>query len=164
MKDKIYNYLKNKKILILGLGREGKSTYNFIRSIDKTVKLAISDLNEIKDKDVLDDNNVILYSGDDYLNICNDYDIIIKGPGVIIKDYLSDDVKKRITCQTDLFIKFCENKVIGITGTKGKSTTSSLLYHILINTGKDAVLIGNVGVPVFDVIDKIKKDVNAPRL
>ena len=158
MKDKIYNYLKNKKILILGLGREGKSTYNFIRSIDKTIKLAISDLNEIKDNDVLDDNNVILYSGDDYLNICNDYDIIIKGPGVIIKDYLSDDVKKRITCQTDLFIKFCENKVIGITGTKGKSTTSSLLYHILINTNKDAVLIGNVGVPVFDAIDKIKKD------
>ena len=58
MKDKIYEYLKNKSVLILGLGREGKSTYNLIRSIDKDKVLGIADLKKITDTDILNDKNV----------------------------------------------------------------------------------------------------------
>lgn len=158
MKEKIYSYLKDKKILILGFGREGKSTYNFIRGCDKNIEIAIADINNIDDDVVKHDPNVILHCGNDYLDCCSEYDVIIKGPGVIIKDYLDDAVKERITCQTDLFIKYCPCKTIGITGTKGKSTTSSLLYHILKNINQKTVLMGNIGIPCFDMIDTIEDD------
>ena len=89
MKDKIFEYLKSKgKILILGFGREGKSTYNLIRSIDPSITIGIADLKEITDEKVLSDNNVVLHIGDNYLDSCSSYDVIVKGPGVIIKDYL----------------------------------------------------------------------------
>ena len=158
MKDKIYEELKDKKVLILGFGREGKSTYNLIREKDKDIRLGIADLKEITDPDITNDNNIDLYIGDNYLDACKDYDVIIKGPGVIIKDYLPSDIRKKITCQTDLFVKYCPNKMIGITGTKGKSTTSSLMYHILSNMNVKSILMGNIGIPVFDTIDKLEKD------
>ena len=159
MKNKIYEYLKNKgSILILGFGREGKSTYNLIRSIDSNIELGIADLKDITDEEVKNDSNVKFYIGDNYLDACYEYDVIIKGPGVIIKDYLPIDVREKITCQTDLFVKFCSAKTIGITGTKGKSTTTSLLYHILKNLSKKAILMGNIGIPVFDKIDEIEED------
>ncbi len=159
MKNKIYEYLKNKgSILILGFGREGKSTYNLIRSVDSSIQLGIADLKEITDEEVRNAPNVKFYIGDNYLDACYQYDVIIKGPGVIIKDYLPIDVRKKITCQTDLFVKFASVKTIGITGTKGKSTTTSLLYHILKNISKKAILMGNIGIPVFDKIDEIEED------
>ena len=159
MKDKIYNFLKNRgKILILGFGKEGKSTYNFLRSMDSNIEIGIADLKEITDEQVLNDSNIIFHIGDNYLDACNNYNVIIKGPGVIVKDYLSEEVRSRITCQTDLFVQFCNAKTIGITGTKGKSTTTSLMYHILKSLGKNAILMGNIGIPVFDTIDEIQDD------
>lgn len=158
IEDRIYEYLKDKKVLILGFGREGKSTYSLIRRHNEKMKLGISDLNPITDIDVLSDKNVKIYTGENYLDACSKYDIIIKGPGVIIKDMLSDKIKEKITCQTDLFVEFCPNKTIGITGTKGKSTTSSLMYHILKSTNKRAILMGNIGIPCFDTIDLINDD------
>ena len=159
MKDKIFEYLTKKgRILILGFGKEGKSTYEFIRSMDATLPIGIADMKDISCEKILFDTNVFLHIGDNYLDACCQYDVIIKGPGVIIKDYLPPEIQKRITCQTDLFVHFCEAKMIGITGTKGKSTTTSLLYHILKSLGKKAILMGNIGIPVFDTIDEIEED------
>lgn len=159
MKDEIFKYLKNKgKILILGFGREGKSTYNLIREMDSSLPIGIADLKEITDEEVKGDNNVTFYIGDNYLDACELYDVVIKGPGVIIKDYISLENRNKITCQTDLFVQFCSALTIGITGTKGKSTTTSLMYHILKNIGKKAIIMGNIGIPVFDTIDEIDND------
>ena len=141
MKDEIFKYLKNKgKILILGFGREGKSTYNFIREMDSSLPIGIADLKEITDEEVKGDNNVTFYIGDNYLDACELYDVVVKGPGVIIKDYISLENRNKITCQTDLFVQFCSALTIGITGTKGKSTTTSLMYHILKNIGKKGII------------------------
>ena len=159
MKDEIFKYLKNKgKILILGFGREGKSTYNLIREMDSSLPIGIADLKEITDEEVKGDNNVTFYIGDNYLDACELYDVVVKGPGVIIKDYISLENRNKITCQTDLFVQFCNALTIGITGTKGKSTTTSLMYHILKNIGKKAIIMGNIGIPVFDTIDEIDND------
>ena len=154
MKDKIIKFLTGKKILILGFGREGKSAYKFIKENNiKYSSLGIADKNEITI-----DENIKLHIGEDYLNSTKEYDLVIKSPGIIIKDYIDDIEKEKITSLTDIFLMFCENKIVGITGTKGKSTTSSLIYHILKDNNYDALLIGNIGVPCFDVIDKINKD------
>lgn len=158
MKNKIFGYLKDKSILLLGFGKEGRSTYHFIRECNSEIKLCIADIKEIEDKEIRNDPNVTLYCGKDYLNACYDYDVIIKGPGVVIKDSLEDKVKEKITCQTDLFLKFCPGKTIGITGTKGKSTTSSLLYHILKKLNQKVVFMGNIGIPCFDILDEIDSD------
>lgn len=158
MKNKIYEFLNNKSILILGFGKEGKSTYNLIREKYKDINIGIADMKEITDLDVVNDKNITFHIGENYLDACYNYDVIIKGPGVIIKDYLPDDIKHKITCQTDLFVRYCPCKMIGITGTKGKSTTSSLMYHILKNIGKKTILMGNIGVPVFDTIDSLDND------
>ena len=51
-----------------------------------------------------------------------------------------------------------KKQIIGITGTKGKSTTTTLLYHILKEAGKSCVLAGNIGIPAFDVAEEIGED------
>lgn len=158
MKDKIYHDIKDKKILLLGFGKEGKSTYRFLRTCDPKLEFGIADMKKIEDQEVVQDQHVTLYCGENYLDACYEYDLIIKGPGVIIKDYLTEDVKQKITCQTDLFLKFCPTKTIGITGTKGKSTTSSLLYHMLKKLNQKVILMGNIGIPCFDTLDEIDQD------
>ena len=153
MKEKIIENLRDKKILILGFGREGKSTLAFLEKELPDAEIAIADLNPIK--------NVVKYTtftGPEYLECCKNYDIIIKAPGVAIKNDLPDSEKAKITSQTDLFLQAYRNQTIGITGTKGKSTTSSLIYHVLQAAGKKSILVGNIGKPCFDSIDEITPD------
>ncbi len=148
----ICNSLINKKILILGFGREGKSTYRFIRKHMPDQMIGIYDKNAIQE--ILE--NVTIHGGDSFYDILSEYDLIIKSPGIVLK--LQDEaILKKITSQTDLFLEFYRDQVIGITGTKGKSTTAALLYHVLQNTGKDTLLAGNIGIPVFDVLENIRE-------
>ena len=149
MKNQIIDFLRDKKILILGFGREGKSSLDFIRRELPQAEVAIADQQEI----VVENTTVI--SGENYLDACKDYDLILKAPGVIIKDYLDAETKAKITSQTDLFMRVFSRQIIGVTGTKGKSTTSSLIYHVLKSAGRDAQLVGNIGKPCFDILDKI---------
>ena len=152
MKDQIIEFLRDKSILILGFGREGRSSLEFIRQNLPEATVAIADQAEITD-DVVKNTTVI--SGENYLDACKNYDIILKAPGVIIKDALDDATKAKITSQTDLFMRVYHRQVIGVTGTKGKSTTSSLIHHVLKTAGFDTQLVGNIGKPCFDVIDQI---------
>lgn len=152
MKEQIIEKLRGQKILILGFGREGKSTLAFLNRELPDAEIAIADINSIEDESVV---KYTTFTGPDYLNCCKDYNVIIKAPGVSIKNDLPDSEKAKITSQTDLFLQAYRNQTIGITGTKGKSTTSSLIYHILQKTGKKSVLVGNIGKPCFDFLDEI---------
>ena len=62
---------------------------------------------------------------------------------------------ERITSQTDLFLQACHKQVVGVTGTKGKSTTSSLIHHILKSAGRKTFLAGNIGVPFFNIVEQL---------
>ena len=150
----IYDYFKNKKVLILGFGREGKSTYNYIRKFDKDFPIAIADKNEI----TVDDENVTLICGEKYLDAINEYDLVMKSPGISLRDF-TVRTGTVVTCQTDLFLKFAPLKKIGITGTKGKTTTSNLIYEIVKAAGINACMIGNMGIPVFDSLGEKNYDV-----
>ena len=152
MINNIINYLKDKKILILGFGREGKSTYNFIRKYLPDKELYIGDINNID----IDDDKVILKTGEDYLDNLSDYDLVIKSPGISFKDVDTKNVN--ISSQLELFLEFVPNKMIGITGTKGKSTTTSLIYKVLTDQNVDAILMGNIGRPLLDYIEDIKEN------
>ena len=146
----IIDYIKDKKVLILGFGREGKSTYNYIRKHLPEKELTVGDMN----KPQIDDGKVNLIYGDDYLKHLGEFDIVFKSPGIA---FLEDDMypeTTEITCQTDMFLRFCKPTVVGITGSKGKTTTSTLIYEILRAGGVNTCLIGNIGVPVFEKADE----------
>ena len=154
MIDSICRRLSGKRILIAGFGREGKSTLRFLQQYMPDAIVGIADKNESAFQDV-DKERYDLFFGDDYLRAASDYDIVIKTPGISVKDI--DINLSLISSQTDLFLEAYHNQVIGVTGTKGKSTTSSLIYHLLKESGNDVILAGNIGIPILDCVSDINE-------
>ena len=147
MFDLILKRLRDKRILILGFGREGRSSLAFVKKYLPEAVVAVADKNQMED---------VQHFGTSYLEAIYDYDIVIKTPGISLKDV---DVKGvEITSQTDLFLSQFHSQTIGISGTKGKSTTTSLIYHLLKESGHDAILTGNIGIPCFDIMEQIHED------
>ena len=141
----ILNRLRGKRILVLGFGREGRSTLRFLQKYLPDAIVAVADKNAI---------DGVTHSGEGYLEAMYNYDIVIKTPGISLKDFDTKGVE--ITSQTDLFLSQFHTQTIGITGTKGKSTTTSLIYHLLKSSGRDAILTGNIGIPSFDIMEDIQ--------
>ena len=127
----IKDVLDNKRILIFGYGREGKSTEAYIKN---HVRYKSLDVFEGKIEDIDEDK----------------YDIIMKSPGIVMLGH-----NDKYSSQTELFINEYHDRIVGVTGTKGKSTTSAMLAHTLNECGKKAILLGNIGKPCFDMIDEI---------
>ncbi|MDD2391966.1 MAG: UDP-N-acetylmuramoyl-L-alanine--D-glutamate ligase [Bacilli bacterium] len=148
MKNKIIEYLKDKNILILGFGKEGRSTYNFIRK-NSDCFLTVFDEYEIKDKPEEINTKYIV----EKLNkeILEKYDLIIKSPGISLKNI--DTQGLNISSQLQLILMVAKDNIIGITGTKGKSTTSSLMYKVIKDQYENTFLLGNIGIPILDYID-----------
>lgn len=131
------NKFRGKKIAVLGLGIEGLSTAKFLEEQGTEVI-------------TLDQKQ-----GKDYLKNLNQYDLLVRSPGVkleFLKKYVSKD---KITSQTKLFFDLCPCPIIGVTGTKGKGTTSSLIYEMLRKQDLDVYLGGNIGKPPLDFLDKL---------
>ena len=161
MYNKILEHLKNKKIAIVGFGREGKSTYKFIRKYLNNQELEILDGNEKLlelNEELKNDKNLKIITGKNYLDNLEKYDLIIKSPGVKFKDLDISKFEDKITSQLGLTLDFYKQNVIGITGTKGKSTTTSLIFKVLKDQGYDAYLLGNIGIPIFDYIEKFNEN------
>lgn len=158
MIDKLIDYLKDKKILILGFGKEGVSTYKFIRKHFPDKKIYISDKKTTNEEIIKKDINVNINFGDNYLDNLKDFDIIMKSPGISFANINIDSFKDKIKSELELFLEYMDVKTIGVTGSKGKSTTSSIIYEILKKEKKETLLLGNIGIPVFDLIDDITKD------
>lgn len=148
--------LQDKSILILGFGREGQDNYLFLRKVFPEKFLAIADKKEIKEFDkktqtaLKKDKKLKLYFGKDYLSEIGDYEIILKTPGISQKELGS--LKPKIISQTQIFFDNFNGKIIGITGTKGKGTTSSLIYNTLKKAGLNVAIGGNIGHPVLQTL------------
>lgn len=155
MIKKIVEFFKDKKIAILGFGLEGKSTYKFIRKYLPKQQLYILDKCSGEN---IEDGFTTFITGEEYLNNLESYDVIMKSPGISFKDIDISKFKNKIYSQLELFLQYTKSFTIGVTGTKGKSTTSSLIYEMLVKQNKDAELLGNIGLPIFDEIEKIKDD------
>ncbi len=121
--------LKDKKILILGFGIEGKATLAFLKHFFPKKEIGIADAKD----------------GPDYLKKQKGYDLVIKTP--LIPRRL---VTEPYTTATNIFFANTKGKIIGVTGSKGKSTTASLIHAILRNAGIKTKLIGNIGNPMLD--------------
>ncbi len=160
MFESIGKKIEGKKVLILGFGKEGQSSFRFLSSYFPDIEVGISDKNPELLSEVSEEMRISgkFHIGATYLNNISDYDLIIKSPGIPASLLDGKVSSKIITSQTDLFLAQFRNRVIGVTGTKGKSTTSSLIYHILLNKFENVHLVGNIGIPPFDLIEEIKDD------
>ena len=150
--------LAKRKLLILGFGREGQSTYHYIRKNFPDIPIGIADHDtEIREKkaEIIFAPNISFHLGEKYLESISDYQLIIKSPGIGLPSDLKIDAGTILTSQTHLMLEAFHRQIIGITGTKGKSTTSSLVYHLLKTAGKRSILVGNIGLPPFDYLDQV---------
>lgn len=159
MLELILNQIRDKKIIILGFGREGVSSYRFLRKHFPDMDIVAADRSEnLKIDEYKNDKHLKFIMGKDYDRNLNDYDLILKTPGVNLNNINYFIQPQRITSQTELFLYGYNHQVIGVTGTKGKSTTSSLIYHILSNSRGNTFLAGNIGRPFFDIVDQLDDD------
>ena len=148
------------RILIVGLAREGESTFRFLRSLFPTLDIGLTDQKDIESlslflKDCAQhDQYAHFYTGENALTDPGQYNLIIRSPGVPLNSPLLEKArlkKLEITSQTKIFFENTSAKIIGITGTKGKSTTSSLIYHVLLKNHFPVKLVGNIGKPVLSL-------------
>lgn len=153
MHNNIIDYIKNKKIAILGFGREGKSSYKLIRKYLPKKEITVLDQSLKALENILDENLKLIT--ENYLDILDNYDLVIKSPGISL---INKTYNTEITSQFDLLLRFGNFKLIGITGTKGKSTTSSLIYEVIKNQIENTFYVGNIGIPVFDYIEEFNEN------
>jgi UDP-N-acetylmuramoylalanine--D-glutamate ligase len=167
---------KNKKILILGLGKEGLDAFFFLRKIFPKKVIGVGDKEKIKNQKlnikniIKKDRKVKWHLGENYLKAIKDYDVIIKSPGVPIHLPEVEMAYKRgkIVSPTQIFFENCPGKIVGVTGTKGKSTTTVLIYKILkeelkvhpvkfaSQTFNRVNLVGNIGKPALSLLLRAK--------
>jgi len=159
MLEKYYN----KKIVLAGFGVEGRATYDFLTSSGIVVDIAdrMEEQEFFVRNPEMQGEKANFHFGPDYLNNLKDYDVVFRSPGISpMTPEIQSLVKagKEVTSQIQLFFELARGKVIGVTGTKGKGTTSTLIYEILKSSGKDAYLGGNIGTPAIsfakDLSDK----------
>lgn len=149
---------QGQRVLILGFGREGRSTYALLRRFFPEQTIWVADQNSVCPDMLAEDESVEYLGGPDYLQTLADYDLIMKSPGVSLKDVDVAPFAARIESQLELLLSVAAEyqlHTVGVTGTKGKSTTSSLIYQILQDQGRPSLLLGNIGVPVFEHLDEI---------
>lgn len=136
------------KILILGYGKEGQALEKYF----KTHKIGPQD-KKTPEIEIWQDFTPEELLQRDY----SPYDIIFRSPSV--PPYFEEKVKGsyiKCTSITKYFIQNCHCPVIGVTATKGKGTTCSFIYHLLKAHGEDAYLVGNIGEPAINILDKVK--------
>jgi len=143
------NDLTGKKVCIVGFGREGQAMLRALEQHASSADITIADSNQ-----KLETSNQQTITGPDYLNNLSQFDTIIVSPGIPPCEEL-EAVKDKVTNSTQIFLDSIADsgaQVIGVTGTKGKSTTASILYVILKNAGEEVALVGNIGNPAMDFI------------
>jgi len=155
--------LRKKRVLVVGLARTGVATALFCAGHNAIVTATDirpeSELGEAPAK--LREAGVALELGGHHESTYMAQDLIVPSPGVPADDpFLKVARSKRITVwsEIELAYRFLEGELIGITGSNGKTTTTTLVHHILSTAGYHAILAGNVGTPLISCVDRVNAE------
>ncbi|AJA49764.1 UDP-N-acetylmuramoylalanine--D-glutamate ligase [Clostridium pasteurianum DSM 525 = ATCC 6013] len=162
--DDFKKFINNKKTAVVGIGISNRPLINFllelgaeVTAFDKKTKDEIGDaVNEFTQR------GVKLVLGKNYLDFLEGYKVIFKTPSMRIDSPALVKAKKSgayITSEMEEFVKYCPAKIIGVTGSDGKTTTTTLIYNILKEEGYKTWVGGNIGTPLFaNITDISEKD------
>ena len=153
--EEFEKYIRNKKVAIIGLGVSNIPLLDYFHKLEvdmsifdkKSDNLLLPDINEKIKK-----YNIKIHTGENYLESLVGFDIIFRSPSVrpdlpeIIKELEQGAI---LTSEIELVLDICPGTIIGVTGSDGKTTTTSLIYEILKGAGYNCYLGGNIGIPLF---------------
>ncbi len=150
--------LKNKKVCLLGLGLENLSLAEYLAK--KGIKATVFDRRSAVELggrfEKIKKLGVDFRGGGDYLKGVSGFDIIFRTPGFKTSELSNLKTNAILTSPMALFFDLCPAKIIAVTGTKGKGTTASLIFHILKMAKKMVWLAGNIGTAPFDFLEKLE--------
>jgi UDP-N-acetylmuramoylalanine--D-glutamate ligase len=156
------NKYKDQIVAVIGFGIEGKDAIKYLLEAGALVTLFDKKEESELDFSDVDKTKIKLVCGENYLNDgIVDFDYIVRSPGVYPYTRELVDAKNSgslITSAVKIFFDECQGKIIGVTGTKGKGTTSTLIYEILKADGRDVYLSGNIGKPYLELLPKLNEN------
>ena len=161
--EEFNNWLKNKKVAIIGLGVSNSPLIDYMYKMNANITVFNNKTEDKIDKSILqkiEQYKIEKHFGENYLSNLKDFDIIFKSPSVRPDlPEIQEEVKKgaKLTSEIELVIELSPCKTIAVTGSDGKTTTTSLIYEILKNKYK-CFLGGNIGIPLFTKIQEIKPE------
>lgn len=157
------DYIKNKKTAVVGIGISNRPLIKYLVKLGAEVsafdKKSREDIGSIAEE--LETLGVKLVVGQKYLEFLHGYQVIFKTPSMRIDSpaFLKAKAENTyITSEMEEFIKYCPAKIIGVTGSDGKTTTTTIIYNILKEQGYKTWVGGNIGNPLFSKIEEIGKD------
>lgn len=153
--------LKGKKVAVLGLGEENVTLVKFLANEGAAVTVCDQKIREELTSylERLKNIDFELITGDSYLDNLQNFDLIFRTPGL---PYLNSKIQEakmagaKISSQIKLFFELCPSPIIGVTGTKGKGTTTSLIGEILKASGKSVYVGGNIGNAPVGFLNELK--------
>ncbi len=148
-----------KRVALLGAGIENISLVPHLDSAGATIFICDQKDGAVSEELSKDYPAVTLVTGPDHLAKLDQYDVLFRSPGMPISriEVALKGVNKRpqLCSATDLFLGLSSSIVIGVTGTKGKGTTATMIGDILTSAGKKAVVAGNIGKPIFTIFNEL---------
>ena len=158
------NYLEGRKVAIIGLGVSNLPLLKYMYEKDAKVKVFEKKKKEEIPRKLLerlDKYDANAFFGKNCFENLKGFDIIFRSPSCLPTRKELVEEKNRgaiITSEIEMLMKMCPCKVIGVTGSDGKTTTTSLIYSILKKAGYNTYLGGNIGIPLFTKLDEIKPE------
>lgn len=160
--EEFNTYIKNKQVAIIGLGISNLPLIDYLH--EKEAKITVFDsrtITEISEEiqEKIDEYKIAYSFGKDYLKKLIKFDVIFRSPSCLptTPELVAEEQRGAIvTTEIELVIKMSPSKIIGITGSEGKTTTTTLISEIIKQSGKTCFLGGNIGIPLFTEIEKMR--------
>ena len=155
------NYLRNRKVAVIGLGVSNIPLIDYLRDQKAIVTVFDNKTIDKLDKSIMDkivDYGMEFSLGSNYLSKLKGFDIIFRSPSCLptTKELVEEEKRGAIiTTEIEMLMKLAPCKIIGVTGSDGKTTTTTLIYEILKAGGYNCYLGGNIGIPLFTKISEI---------
>lgn len=157
-------YMKGRKVAVMGMGVSNTPLIHYLMNLDANITVFDRKTEEELEKEKCEEyrlQGVHFSLGEGYLNQLVGFDIIFRSPSMrpdlpALEREL--DRGAILTSEIEMLIDLCPSKIIGVTGSDGKTTTTTLIYKMLVEEGYHCYLGGNIGIPLFSKIDEMRPE------